>query len=555
MKALGFLIIFVVALDFCYAQQLHLKKYDGNTINIELKEIDSLMFQRNKIPQNISSPDTVVFENLNCDKSFTDTVLSIINPGDKALMVTHVDLSSKSDFRFLVEPPTVFSIEPHQKFNFKIRFEPTVARELRSAVLTITSNAQKGVYHKIYLLGKKDSLDFKLSKTELNLGNVCYNSYIDTSISIINTGEGTIRIVVSTTDDDNNPVQNIILNTGEQKDVHFRIHTGFETGIKDFRVICTDNCGNEKSFIAKFNVTKPNVVIENAYFTAKIGESAVANVKLHNNSDEEITIESIDIDDNQFVLLTNTLPIKVPASGVNEFQVRYTPVNDETVIANITFSGQPCGFNFSGKLTGETVKKIYLLNEDFEKYPVNEFPDEGGWVFCYGIDSLGYVVDSTAKNGKKSLYIIGVSQPEIKSYYLKHRLENVPDKIFVEAWIMIERGHAGSGIYIGSKDVMSCYASLQYGNHSHYFSSLGQQDGIWPEKPEHYVYGLFQWNKLSFQFDKKNKTQNVYINDYLVLSETCPTCNFNPVESVFLYASETGAFIDDVKVWYYEDEQ
>ncbi len=554
MKVFVYLIFFVATFNFCYSQELHLKKYSGESVIIELNEIDSMMFQRNIMPQDISSPDTVNFNDLNCERYYVDTTISIINSGDKPLLITHVDLSPIADFRFVTEPPTIMSIEPHKKYDFNIRFEPTEVSEMNKAVLTITSNAQSGVYHKIFLQGKKDSLNYSLSETDWNLGDVCYNSSIDTSISVTNTGEGTIEIMVSTPDAINNPNQKIILGPGEIKNVNFVINTGFVPGDKIFTVICTDNCGNEKSLVAVFNVIKPNYSVDTTKFTAKQEESCIKTVVFHNNTNDEVIIDSIEINDEQFELLTNNLPLIVPAFNIINLDVKYTPVTNNAVHAKITFSGQPCKFNVTGILEGDPVNKIFLLNEDFENYSVKEFPEEGGWIYSLGIDSLGYVVDSIAKNGNKSFYIEGVSEPEIISYYVKHRLNNSPDKIFVESWIMIENGHAGAGIFIGSSEMSSCYSSLQYGNHGHYFSTFGSNTGIWPEKGEYYGYLLQVWNKLSFEFDRKNKTQKVYINDNLVYEDTCPTCSFGEIESVFLYASQTGAYIDDIKVWYYEEK-
>ncbi|MFC2131092.1 hypothetical protein ACFLSQ_06620 [Bacteroidota bacterium] len=555
MKRFGYLLFYFVIFNVSFSQQLRIEKYDGESVLIELSEIDSLMFQRNKLPQNISSPDTVKFVNINCERYYADTTFSITNPGDKVLLITHVELSPRSDFNFVEEPPTVMSIEPHQKYYFRIRFEPNVISEIKKAILTVTSNSQSGVYHKIYLNGKKDSLDFNLSDTEWNFGDVCYNSDIDTSISITNTGEGSISIFVSTSEAGSYPGQTIILNPGENEDVQFHINTGFEPGNKAIRVVCTDNCGKEKNLVVRYNVLKPNILIDTTRFIAKLGDSNVQTVKFHNNSNDYITIESIEINDHQFVLLTDDLPITIPAHAVYDFGIDYTPITENPVHAKIIFSGQPCDFEFTGKLIGDPNKKIYLLNEDFEKYTTGVFPDEGGWVICYGIDSLGYIVDSIAKNENKSLYIQGASEPDIRSYYIKHRLDNVPDKIFVEAWIMIDRGHAGSGIYVAGSDAMSYYAGVQYGNHGHYFSTLGSHNGTWEDKPEYYMAGIFMWNKLSFLFDRKNKTQKIYINDFLVLEDSCTACSFGEIESVVLYSSQTGSYLDDVKVWYYEDEE
>ena len=197
---------------------------------------------------------------------------------------------------------------------------------------------------------------------------------------------------------------------------------------------------------------------------------------------------------------------------------------------------------------------MFLLNEDFEDYESFKFPSEGGWMYCTGIDTLGFVIDTLSRSGNKSLYIEGVSEPNIKSYYIRHRINNSPDKIFVEAWIMIDHGHAGSGIFVGGGTAFSYYAGVSYGNHDHYFSTLGTHNGTWEDKPDYYHGGIMRWNKLAFEFDRENKTQKVYINDYLVYEDSCTTCSFGKIENVFLFASQTGAFIDDVKVWYYEND-
>jgi hypothetical protein len=550
MKNIIYLIVILALIYNSSSQQLIIKKFDNSSTKIMLNEIDSIMFQKNKLPQSIASPDTVYFGNINCKRYFADTIISITNTGDNSLMITHVELYPTSDFSFIEQPSTMMILEPHKKYDFKLRFQPKEVSELKQAVLTITSNAVNGVYHKIYLQGIRDSLDFRISQMNMNLGEVCYNSIIDTNIVIINSGDGIIDITAFQQDS----VNSFSLLPGEQKDYVVSFNTGFTSGNQSKEVIFQDNCGNEKSFFVFFNVIKPNIVIDTTKFIAKIDENITKSVTFRNNSNESVTINSIEIDNNNFVLMNTDLPKTIPANNSYDFQVKYTATSIESIFANICFKGQPCNFNFSGKLIGETTKRIYLLNDDFENYSVNEFPTDGAWVKCYGIDSLGFIVDTKSKSGKKSFYIEGVSKPDIITYQVKHRINKAPDKLFVEAWIMIAQGHAGSGIFIGSSDPNSCYASVQYGNHEHYFSTFGNKEGIWPEKPAYYHGGIMQWNKLAFQFDRNSKTQKVYINDFLVYEDNCVTCNFGIVESVFLYASQTGAYIDDIKVWYYEGE-
>lgn len=57
------------------------------------------------------------------------------------------------------------------------------------------------------------------------------------------------------------------------------------------------------------------------------------------------------------------------------------------------------------KAQGETT----IFGDDFEAYPVNTFPSEGGWVLRYNGQGSQYqkVVDTVSVSGSKSLHLLG----------------------------------------------------------------------------------------------------------------------------------------------------
>lgn len=125
---------------------------------------------------------------------YRDTTVTIANTGSDTLKITSIS-SSNAAFRVR---PTNKNVPPGQSFADTIRFEPSSAGSV-NAVILLYSNGPSSP-DSIRVSGFGLSYGLRLSTAKVDLGLVLVGKYKDTTFTIVNTGNDTLRITnISTT--------------------------------------------------------------------------------------------------------------------------------------------------------------------------------------------------------------------------------------------------------------------------------------------------------------------------------------------------------------------
>lgn len=152
------------------------------------------------------------------------------------------------------------------------------------------------------------------------------------------------------------------------------------------------------------------------------------------------------------------------------------------------------------------------INEGFETYTTNVFPNQN-WVMVYNGtgNSNQKVVDSPVFGGNKSLQLEGSSNNSSECYIV---INNIPDKVIVEAQIMLERdilnGMAGS---IGLGD----FTKYPEYRTSRLMFIYGKFYASYTDGPQVELCQLVskKWNNVRLEHDLTAKKYRVFINDTL----------------------------------------
>ncbi len=201
----------------------------------------------------------------------------------------------------------------------------------------------------------------------------------------------------------------------------------------------------------------------------------------------------------------------------------------------------------------------YLVNEDFESYPVGTFPSSGGWELVYNGYGSQYqiITDAEAVSGSKSLQLEGASNWSANAV---KQLSSTPDIVWFEGYIKTVKletngldhnpmasislfnenygtwGETYCNIIFYLNDTI--YLPSNYGSYHHIY--------IQP-----YNYG--QWYKVKVKYDAINLKADVWINDILKLSNVDVGQFEGSYNSICLLGGNnmhTRSWFDDVKVWY-----
>jgi hypothetical protein len=208
------------------------------------------------------------------------------------------------------------------------------------------------------------------------------------------------------------------------------------------------------------------------------------------------------------------------------------------------------------QLEGIIIGVVVLIDENFDSYAANTFPDMGGWTLIYDGKGTPYQVISTEKavSGSQAFKLEG--RPGWAALALKN-LDEIPDEIFLEANINTQKSTPGwtawpeASIYLYNKDLATWGTSyvnltfdvdnkIQFG--ASYVPFTYVQD---------YVDG--QWYKVKIKYNRIEDKAWLWINDVLMIEDldfSGPTGEYNSVALVSGNGADTKSFFDDLKVWY-----
>ncbi len=560
-SALLLVIIFSCCMQVS-AQQIIFKEKSGNEKKAPINEIDSLTFEKILNGPEIGAPDTVFFPDVTCDGEYIDTTIKIYNSGDRELQITHIKIQPLTDFTFVAEPLHVMGLDPGEEYELSIRFKPVGSPGTKKADIVITSNANSGVYYKISLIGKKGSTGFTVSADSIDKGYVCPNSTVMIDLTLKNTGTANAVIKASASKQINLTQKEFEIEPGKAFDFQAAIVTSDQEGAYTGEVTFTDECGAEKTVKVEWFVSKPELEAGNLEFNAELFGSDSRVLTLKNISAGEVRINKYQTGDEQISLENIEFPLLIPPGDSVFIPVKFSPTEAKSINSEIIFSCG-CGYDLIVNVKGTTV--VNLVKDDFEWYVPGLFPSSGGWkLFRYGVnlDSLQVVVDSVSHSPGKCLKGYGNwGTDHSTSYHVEIELQKVPDEIYAECWAMIGQvGFSGIGLRSSSGVFTSDFATVIFGNHAHFFYTIGSGGAATTGRWENDMYMPMRWYKIKVRFNFPRKELAIWIDDEYKATDT--SNSIGDINGLYFYLYTGGgygdygtAFFDDVRIWYVAGEE
>ena len=127
-----------------------------------------------------------VFKDLLCEQEFTDSI-KIKNDGAMNLIISDIQINGANKDDFIITQKLPFVIEPWKVYALPVLFKPQNTG-IKTASLSLSSNAENSGQLTIPITGKKDAVSFTCSKQELDFGNVAFNAQPFMEFELVNTG-------------------------------------------------------------------------------------------------------------------------------------------------------------------------------------------------------------------------------------------------------------------------------------------------------------------------------------------------------------------------------
>jgi hypothetical protein len=328
-------------------------------------------------PVPIIAADTVVqFSSLLCDDSALDTIY-VRNEGDADLILSNAQFSTGAST--ILEPALPAIVAPNDSIRVIIRLDASTGPGVYSTFLILDNNdtaAARNPYF-IRIAAVKEEASFDIAAPVLALGDISCLGFIDTVITIINTGTVDIDImlpgisnaVVSVLDP---PIGSFPISVpvaaGGMREIRIRIQPT-STGPDSSRVSISST--NEycdvtwDAFISwewediSYDIT--DIPEFNRLFC--VGDFADTTFTISNTGSSPLTFENLGISNGSFSVISPSFPLTLQPGESQVVTIRFTGLAPGTAAGTFDINVLPCNTIESKSLRGLT-ESIQLTAND-----------------------------------------------------------------------------------------------------------------------------------------------------------------------------------------------
>ncbi len=300
----------------------------GETYRREIALTDTCGIQRVVIAQATVQPplpvlsvaDTIRYDTLLCETEQTVPV-DISNSGGRALRIDDITIAGahKNDFTFALLAFPLSLPKFTDAITLNLRFQPqdTGWREARLVIRSNASNALPDSTYSVVVRGRKNSIDFAVSKRQVTFTTVAENTPLRDTLTVTNTGTQPIRwIQAPFSIDDHFSIEHIEPQTtprGASSTLVVRF-TGGKAGLiaQQTYMLSAPECNRSETMSLSGVVEKqPRLaaVPDTALRLLCASEARVA-LRLENNGTDDVVF---------------TKPATVVNDGASEFRITYQP--------------------------------------------------------------------------------------------------------------------------------------------------------------------------------------------------------------------------------------
>lgn len=285
--------------------------------------------------------------------SYDKKTFKVYNYGQENLIISNVDITGANqvDFR-LINSPLPKTLAPNDTAYFDVEFRP-LSSGFKQASLRVQSNDLNDPVYNIMFSAKKDSVVVNPNSKFFDLGVVCTGEDKNVNLQISN--QGTVYTAAYLTKSQNLYITDLklALNAGQTRTITVVFNKKSTEGFyKDTIVIADSSCGKRDTVYYQIRVQNAKFITENSTVETKVGIPKDFIVKLTNQSDRDIIIQSAPSIDPPFSFVSTSFPISIAARASINVIVRFLPTAIGDFSQTIKFDGSPCDIHSMCLLMG-----------------------------------------------------------------------------------------------------------------------------------------------------------------------------------------------------------
>jgi hypothetical protein len=301
----------------------------------------------------------ISYQSLVCDNEILDSV-QIRNIGKEVLNIKDFNIDNNNFI--LLNSLKNIDILPKNSYTTYIKFKPNTFGDINGN-LTIFSNADPDSIFKITLKGRKENLDYSLSKTDINLGYLCQNEIKKFSVDVLNNGTQSNKFIINTSSSVTNDYLSEEINSLQKRTINFEYRANTVEGAFNEQIEVIDTICNKKTIVnLKGIIQNPKLFSNDITVESIMSSISSGTIILSNLSDRDITISTMPIISGTELSFDNLqLPIIIFPKQSKNIPVKYIPVDAINDKFEIIYDFEPCDQTYIGTVYGRNdTSKIYI---------------------------------------------------------------------------------------------------------------------------------------------------------------------------------------------------
>jgi len=262
----------------------------------------------------------------------TTASLELSNQGSMELTVSQINILGIHSAEFTLLTPLPIIISPNETETVSIRFNPIV-RGPRTAQLEIVSNSAIEPIRTIPIIGKKQEIEIKVNRTEINIGNIEESQSVNDNFIVLNSGTISTNVEFTSSNNIDFDRKNLALGANRSETINFTFTANQPAGPINEQITITDSICNTITIISLIGMVrdaqKPALLANINPFKALICDDSDDAILMIKNTGNEvlniysITIEGADADNFSIVSSTST---SIAKGESNSVIIRFSPI-------------------------------------------------------------------------------------------------------------------------------------------------------------------------------------------------------------------------------------
>jgi len=328
------------------------------------------LFGEGVLKNSVLGSTVAYYSSLFCE-SEQSSFIELSNNSENDLIISDVLLSGVDATDFEITTTLPITIQKDSSVIIPITFKPK-SSGVKTATVEIRNTTEPDSVLVVPINGRKERIAMQTVPV-IDLGILCPNESKSFEIPITNIGSIQSSVLLSAETEIQLSQSNLQLTVGNSENVQAIFSGLAQEGAFTRNIKIVDSCGTNDTIVAKGIIQIPQLLVEDIVATTTIGTIKTLTVEIKNNSDRDITLNSVQGLVIPLSVSPNQFPLVVLANSSALLELLFTPTSKEIFNQTLSLIGEPCSFTSSVSFQGEgTIGDITLIIPNSEGYPGDE---------------------------------------------------------------------------------------------------------------------------------------------------------------------------------------